>query len=41
MVSENRPIISDHVFIIFVTQLVTIATALPAKKPLNYGFRGL
>ena len=36
MVSKNRPIIDEHVVIIFV-----IATVLLAKNPLNYSFRSL
>lgn len=34
MVSRKFPIIGEHVVIVFVTQLVTIATVLPAKTPL-------
>jgi len=41
MVSKNCPAIGEHVFIIFVTQKVSIATVLLAKNTLNYSFRGL
>ena len=35
MVSKNYPITGEHVVIIFVTILVTIATKRPAKNTLN------
>ena len=41
MVSKNCPTIGKHVVIIFLAQLATIETVLPAKNTLNYSFRGL
>ena len=41
MVSTNYPIIGEHVGIIFVTQLVTIAKLWPAKNTLNFRFKRL
>ena len=39
IVSKNCPIIGEHVGIIFVTQLVAIATLWPAKNTLNFSFK--
>ena len=41
MVSKNCPITGKHVGIIFVTQYVTMATLLPAKKTCNFIFKRL
>ena len=41
MVSKNCPITGEHVGIIFVTQYVTMATLLPAKKTRNFIFKRL
>ena len=41
MVSKNCPITGEHVGIIFVTQYVTMATLLPAKKNRNFIFKRL
>ena len=38
MVSQNCPVIGEHVGNIFVTQYVTIATIWPAKNTLNFSF---
>ena len=41
IVSKHCPITGEHVGIIFMTQYVTMATLLPAKKTLNFSFNRL
>ena len=41
MVSKDCPIIGEHVGIIFVVLLVTIATLGTAKNTLNFSFKHL